>query len=57
MQFKGQWILFYHRWLLDETSPCSTMRQRKICAEYLHFNADGTIQKVVRTDAGVGPVR
>ena len=56
VQFKGQWILFYHRWLLDGASPCSTKRQRKVCAEYLHFNDDGTIQPVVRTAAGVGPL-
>jgi beta-xylosidase len=54
VQFKGQWILFYHRWLASD-SKC-TKPQRHICAEYLHFNADGTIQEVVRTDAGVGPV-
>ena len=56
VEFKGQWILFYHRWLPDETSACSTKRQRKVCAEYLHFNDDGTIQPVARTAAGVGPL-
>lgn len=55
MQFKGQWILFYHRWLVDETSDCKKL-QRKICAEYLQFNDDGTIQPVVRTATGVGPL-
>jgi hypothetical protein len=53
VQFKGQWVLFYHRWFL---TPGCDKRQRQICAEYLHFNADGTIQKVVRTDTGVGPL-
>jgi beta-xylosidase len=56
VEFKGQWILFYHRWLLDENSPCPQKRQRRICAEYLHFNNDGTIQPVVRTAEGVGPL-
>ncbi len=56
VEFKGRWILFYHRWLLDETSPCSTKRQRKVCAEYLQFNDDGTIRPVVRTAEGVGPL-
>jgi beta-xylosidase len=55
VQFKGQWILFYHRWLASD-SACAKP-QRHICAEYLHFNADGTIQEVVRSTAGVGPVR
>jgi beta-xylosidase len=54
VEFKGQWILFYHRWLLDK-SECRKP-QRHICAEYLHFNADGTIQPVARTTAGVGPL-
>ncbi|HWA26434.1 MAG TPA: family 43 glycosylhydrolase [Lacunisphaera sp.] len=54
VEFQGRWILFYHRWLVDETSDCKK-RQRKVCAEYLHFNEDGTIQPVVRTAAGVGP--
>lgn len=55
--FKGRWILFYHRWLTDPASPCPTKRQRRICAEYLHFNDDGTIRPVVRTETGVGPLR
>lgn len=56
VEFKGRWILFYHRWLLDESSPCPQKRQRRVCAEYLNFNPDGTIQKVVRTAEGVGPL-
>ena len=28
-------------------------RQRKICAEYLYFNDDGTIQPVARTTEGL----
>ncbi|MFB6344001.1 family 43 glycosylhydrolase [Saccharicrinis sp. FJH62] len=50
VEYKGQWILFYHRWL-DTDSSCG--RQRHICAEYLYFNNDGTIQKVNRTDKGL----
>jgi hypothetical protein len=56
VEFKGRWILFYHRWMLDENSPCPQKRQRRICAEYLRFNDDGTIQPVVRTKEGVGPL-
>ena len=51
VEFKGQWIMFYHRWLKTD-SPCATP-QRHVCAEFLHFNADGTIQEVKRTEAGV----
>ncbi|MFC1569417.1 family 43 glycosylhydrolase [bacterium] len=53
--FKGQWILFYHRWL-NINSTCNK-KQRHCCAEYLYFNDDGTIQKVERTDKGVGAVQ
>ena len=52
VEFKGQWILFYHRWL-NINSSCEK-KQRQSCAEYLFFNEDGTIQEVERTDKGVG---
>ena len=51
VEFKGQWIFFYHRWL-DIHSSCG--KQRHCCAEYLYFNDDGTIQEIERTDKGVG---
>lgn len=50
VEFEGQWILFYHRWL-DIDSECG--RQRHVCAEYLYFNEDGTIQPIKRTDEGL----
>ena len=50
VEYKGQWILFYHRWL-DIHSSCG--KQRHCCAEYLYFNDNGTIQEVERTDTGV----
>lgn len=51
VQFKGEWILFYHRWLMGE-GECKK-KQRHTAAEYLHFNADGTIQEVKRTREGL----
>mgnify|MGYP006246257181 FL=1 len=51
VEFKGQWILFYHRWL-DRNSNCHR-KQRHVAAEYLYFNDDGSIKKVERTEAGV----
>lgn len=50
VQFKGQWILFYHRWV-DINSTCG--KQRQVCAEYLYFNPDGTIKPVARTTEGL----
>lgn len=53
VDYKGQWLLFYHRWLKDPTSGCEKT-QRKVCAEYLFFNDDGTIKEVERTEKGIG---
>ena len=53
VQYQGQWLLFYHRWLDDSRAACSK-KQRHVAAEYLHFNDDGTIRKVERTNEGVG---
>jgi beta-xylosidase len=50
VEFKGQWLLFYHRWL-DIDSSCG--KQRHTCAEYISFNEDGTIKKVKRTEEGI----
>ncbi|NVK25237.1 MAG: family 43 glycosylhydrolase [Gammaproteobacteria bacterium] len=52
--YKGQWWLFYHRWLKDADSPCHK-RQRHSAVEPLYFNEDGTIQPVKRSknDAAV----
>lgn len=53
VEFKGQWILFYHRWI-DTADACEKLKkQRHICAEYIYFNEDGTIQPVVRTSNGL----
>lgn len=53
VEYKGQWILFYHRWINTGDSCENRKRQRSICAEYLFFNEDGTIQPVTRTEAGL----
>lgn len=53
VEYKGQWLLFYHRWL-DTGDACENrQRQRHICAEYLYFNEDGTIRPVARTTEGL----
>ena len=53
VEYKGQWLLFYHRWI-DTGDACENRkRQRQICAEYLYFNEDGTIQHVTRTEEGL----
>ena len=54
VEYKGQWILFYHRWVETPESGCTLReRQRHVTAEYIHFNEDGTIVPVTRTEKGV----
>ena len=50
VEYKGQWYLFYHD---DDLSP-KFDKNRSIRADYLSFNEDGTIEKVVPTLRGVG---
>jgi len=50
VQYKKQWYLFYHH---NDYSP-EFDKARSVRADYLNFNSDGTIQKVVPTLRGVG---
>jgi Glycosyl hydrolases family 43/Carbohydrate binding module (family 6) len=50
VQYKGQWYLFYHH---NDYSP-SFDKARSAQADYLNFNPDGSIQKVIPTLRGVG---
>ncbi|HEX5399877.1 MAG TPA: family 43 glycosylhydrolase [Verrucomicrobiae bacterium] len=50
VEYQGQWYLFYH---YNDLSPRDDAR-RSAHADYLHFNADDTIQKVIPTKRGVG---
>lgn len=50
VEYQGQWYLFYH---YKDLSPRDDAR-RSARADFLAFNDDGTIQKVVPTLRGVG---
>lgn len=50
VQYKNQWLLFYHRWL--ETPGCAR-KQRHVAAEMLTFDADGSIRPVQRSLTGI----
>ena len=50
VEYKGQWYLFYH----DKDLSPNFDKNRSIKADYLYFNDDGTIQKVIPTNRGVG---
>lgn len=51
--FKGKWYFIYHNGGLPEGSSST----RTTCMDYLHYNADGTLQRVIMTSEGVSPVR
>jgi beta-xylosidase len=54
VEYQGQWLLFYHRWLETPESKCEARkRQRHVAAEYLYFDEDGSIQMVKRSTDGV----
>lgn len=50
LEYKGQWYLFYH----DMDLSPKFDKNRAIKADYLYFNEDGTIQKVIPTVRGIG---
>lgn len=50
VEYKGQWYLFYH----DKDLSPDFDKNRSVRADYLYFNDDGTIQKVIPTLRGVG---
>ena len=50
VEYQGRWYLFYHD---NDLSPRDDAR-RSARADYLSFNEDGTIQKVIPTLRGVG---
>lgn len=52
VQFQGQWYLFYH----DKQLSPDFDKNRSARIDPLHFNDDGTIQKVIPTLRGVGTV-
>ena len=55
VEYGGQWLFFYHRWLEPPDAPCDR-KQRHVAAEYLLFNADGSIRPIERTTAGLGNI-
>lgn len=52
VDFKGKSYFFYHNGVL----PTGGSYRRSICIDYMHYNADGTIQQIVQTTKGVDAV-
>ena len=53
VEYKGQWYLFYHH---NDYSP-GFDKNRSARIDKVFFNEDGTIQEVIPTLRGVGPVK
>lgn len=52
IDYKGKSYFFYHNGSL----PTGGSYRRSVCVDYMHYNEDGTIQKIVQTKEGVKPV-
>jgi beta-xylosidase len=53
VDYKGTTYFFYHNGAL----PTGSLYRRSICVDYLYFNPDGSIQKVIQTTKGVDPIK
>jgi hypothetical protein len=53
IEFKGQWYFFYHDGSYTLNGAPGGDCRRQVCAEYLYFNPDGTIQPITLTSEGV----
>lgn len=58
-EFKGNWYLFLHNADIAIDDQSGAIGRRAVTAEYLYYNADGTMKPVVQTKAGISvpPVR
>lgn len=52
IEFKGKWYFIYHN---GGTPLIGGSFRRSVCIDYLHYNADGTMQRIVQTSEGVAP--
>jgi len=53
VEFKGQSLFFYHNAALTLNGEGGALGRRAICADYLFYNSDGTIQPVTQTKEGL----
>ncbi|WP_207495886.1 glycoside hydrolase family 43 protein [Aridibaculum aurantiacum] len=54
IDFKGKSYFIYHNGALAADAGSF---HRSVCIDYLHYNKDGTIKKIVMTSEGVKPVK
>jgi hypothetical protein len=53
VEFKGDWYIFLHNAALAIGDLNGTIGRRAVTVERLRYNADGSLQPVVQTQAGV----
>lgn len=54
VHFKGKWYFFYHN---GSRQPDGSSHTRSTCIDYLKYNRDGSLQRVIMTSEGVNPVK
>ncbi len=54
IEFKGKDYFIYHN---GGVQPNGMSYRRSVCIDYLYYNADGTLKRVVMTTEGVNPVQ
>lgn len=52
IEFKGQWYFIYHNGAIQAPNTGGSYR-RSVCIDYLHYNPDGTMKRVIQTTEGV----
>jgi|GEM_PF-352711 len=52
IEFRGQWYFIYHNGMVQDPTVGGSYR-RSVCIEPLHYNPDGTLQRVIQTSEGV----
>ena len=53
IEFKGRGYFIYH----NGGIPQGGSFRRSVCIDYLHYNPDGTIQRIIQTSEGVEPAK
>lgn len=52
-EFNGESLFFYHNATLALNGEGGALGRRAVCAEYLFYNPDGTIQPITQTKEGI----
>ncbi|MEO7934383.1 MAG: glycoside hydrolase family 43 protein [Chthoniobacterales bacterium] len=51
IEFKNQWYFVYHNGVIQHPNTGGSFR-RSVCVDYLYYNPDGTMKRVVQTSEG-----